>query len=66
MQSVLQFFVQFVMALFGAIGTAIASIGLTGLLFGGSVAGGGWGWRKWRRRRALRRAELEEERRREG
>lgn len=56
MQSVLQFFVQILMALFGAIGTAIATIGLTGLLFGGGVAGTGWGWRSWRRRQAARRA----------
>lgn len=55
MQTVLQFFVQVLMALFGAIGTAIATIGIGGLLFGSGVAGGSWGWRAWRRRRRERR-----------
>lgn len=56
MQTILQFFVQILMALLGAIGTAIATIGLTGLLFGSGAIGGGWGWRAWRRRMGMRKA----------
>lgn len=54
MQTILQFFVQILMALMGAIGTAIATVGLTGLIFGGGVVGGGYGWRAWRRRMGMR------------
>lgn len=50
MQTILQFFVQILMALFGALGTALATFGVAGLLFGGGVLGGGWGLRAWRRR----------------
>ncbi|RJY09323.1 hypothetical protein [Aurantiacibacter aquimixticola] len=55
MQTVLQFFVQILMALFGAIGTALATFGVVGVLCGGGVLGGGWCWRAWKRR-ALRKA----------
>ncbi|WP_047092387.1 hypothetical protein [Aurantiacibacter marinus] len=55
MQTILQFFVQILMALFGAIGSALAAFGLAGLLCGSGVLGGSWCWRAWRRRRALRR-----------
>lgn len=54
MQTILQFFVQILMALFSAIGTALATFGVAGLLFGGGALGSGWGFRSWRRRRRLR------------
>ncbi|WP_340588533.1 hypothetical protein [Erythrobacter alti] len=42
------------MALFGAIGTALAMFGLAGLLCGGGLLGGNWCWRYWRGKRASR------------
>ncbi|QZH75718.1 MAG: hypothetical protein JY451_03750 [Erythrobacter sp.] len=41
---------QILMALFGAIGSALATFGTAGLFMGGGALGGGWFWRRWRRR----------------
>jgi hypothetical protein len=51
MRSVVDFLVQFVLALTGAIGTATLIVGGVALACGGGVLGGSWCLRAWRRRR---------------
>lgn len=50
MRDIVEFFVQFVLGLTGALGVATVWVGGIVFLTGCGVLGGGWCWRAWRRR----------------
>lgn len=54
MQTVLGIFWHIVLALTGALGFAALVVGGAALCCGCGVIGGGWCWRRWRRRRGMR------------
>jgi hypothetical protein len=54
LRSVLEFFWQFLLGVTGAVGFAALIVGATTLVCGFGLVGCGYGWRRWRRRRAAR------------
>ena len=60
MKSVLEFLSQFLLGLTGAVGFAALIVGGVALACGFGLIGCGYGWRRWRKRRAARRPNEEQ------
>jgi hypothetical protein len=59
LRSVLEFFWQFLLGVTGAVGFAALIVGGMTLACGFGLVSCGYGWRRWRRRRAERLSEEE-------